>query len=231
MAQLTSLSLTVIMTNSPILLSIIVIIFFYLVVCNFLYVLILLKVIPTTKTKISSGDCVLLITAHPDDECMFFSPALLDLSQTCEIHVICTTTGDYCKQGAIRKKELLKSCQILGIPKQHVQVFDDSSFPDDPKAIWDAKKLLSKILACIKQIQPNHILTFDAKGVSGHPNHIAVSEVIISSSFFWLESPQIYQLESISLLRKYLGILDLPCSLASGHPMFVLSPLNILKAQ
>ena len=37
---------------------------------------------------------VLVITAHPDDECMFFSPSILNLPRFCRtIHVLCLTTG------------------------------------------------------------------------------------------------------------------------------------------
>ena len=36
---------------------------------------------------------VLVITAHPDDECMFFSPSILKLSRFCTVHVLCLSTG------------------------------------------------------------------------------------------------------------------------------------------
>lgn len=42
---------------------------------------------------------------------------------------------------------------------------------------------------------------------------------------------KVYELESVSLFRKYWGIFDLPFSLASGQLMFVSSLSNILKAQ
>lgn len=37
---------------------------------------------------------VLLITAHPDDECMFFSPFLLQSRATSQVHVLCLTNGN-----------------------------------------------------------------------------------------------------------------------------------------
>ena len=36
---------------------------------------------------------VLVITAHPDDECMFFSPSILNLQRSCTVHVLCLSTG------------------------------------------------------------------------------------------------------------------------------------------
>ncbi len=51
-----------------------------------------------TVTKAAVGN-VLLITAHPDDECMFFSPTLLTLTQTTEdsstrrVYLLCLSEG------------------------------------------------------------------------------------------------------------------------------------------
>jgi hypothetical protein len=38
---------------------------------------------------------VLLVTAHPDDECMFFAPTLLQLARQPEVvvHLLCVTKG------------------------------------------------------------------------------------------------------------------------------------------
>lgn len=49
-------------------------------------------------------DRVLLVIAHPDDECMFFSPLLMCLAQQeIRTHVLCLTTGTqslpYCLTG------------------------------------------------------------------------------------------------------------------------------------
>ena len=39
------------------------------------------------------GKRTLILTAHPDDECMFFSPAIIQLCKTSEVFVLCTTSG------------------------------------------------------------------------------------------------------------------------------------------
>ena len=40
---------------------------------------------------------ILLVTAHPDDECMFFAPTILMLQQLidAEIHLLCLSSGKY----------------------------------------------------------------------------------------------------------------------------------------
>ena len=43
-----------------------------------------------------AGSDALLVIAHPDDECMFFTPTLLGLqSQNVVVHVLCLSTGNF----------------------------------------------------------------------------------------------------------------------------------------
>jgi N-acetylglucosaminylphosphatidylinositol deacetylase len=43
---------------------------------------------------------VLLITAHPDDECMFFAPCIMQIIQNntepCQLFLLCLTNGKMC---------------------------------------------------------------------------------------------------------------------------------------
>jgi N-acetylglucosaminylphosphatidylinositol deacetylase len=68
----------------------------------------------------------LLVTAHPDDECMFFSPAILHLnSLNVKVYIFCLSRGNYDGLGDTREKELFKSAAVLGIPENRVQVLED----------------------------------------------------------------------------------------------------------
>lgn len=57
------------------------------------------------------------------------------------------------------------------------------------------------------------VATFDAGGVSGHPNHLAVCAGVLR---WWTDEPsssgapppQLWQLQTVGLLRKYLGPMD-----------------------
>jgi len=174
---------------------------------------------------------VLLITAHPDDECMFFSPAILNLKQSSTVHLLCLSTGNYYKQGEIRKQELVSSCGILGILPSHVTVIDHSSLQDDPSVDWDTN-LVGKIIADhinLNKIQA--VVTFDLYGVSGHANHIALFKAVKTLKDKGpLEGVAIFVLSSISLLRKYISLLDLPFCVYSRY-MFLSSPQEIILAQ
>jgi len=61
---------------------------------------------------------ILLVTAHPDDETMFFAPTILALQRKADMHLyhLCLSNGDAEGLGERRWKELQSSLDILGIP-------------------------------------------------------------------------------------------------------------------
>jgi len=61
----------------------------------------------------------LLVTAHPDDEAMFFAPTILALNKPnsgVSLFHVCLSNGDSEGLGKERKAELEVSLDILGIP-------------------------------------------------------------------------------------------------------------------
>ncbi|XP_065588082.1 N-acetylglucosaminyl-phosphatidylinositol de-N-acetylase [Cyrtonyx montezumae] len=169
----------------------------------------------------------LLVTAHPDDEVMFFAPTLLGLGRaSARLAVLCCSAGNYYNQGEIRKKELEQSCCLLGIPASSVTVVDHRSLPDNPSVEWDTQLLASFVLKHIEANNINLVVTFDAEGVSGHANHIS-----LYTALRYLHSEQklpsgcrVLVLESVNLLRKYISILDVPLScLLPRDALFILT--------
>lgn len=80
------------------------------------------------SSKMSVKTC-LLVTAHPDDECMFFSPAILDLHrQNVQVFILCLSRGNYDGLGDVREKEIVKSAAVLDVPENRVQVLEDPYF-------------------------------------------------------------------------------------------------------
>ena len=78
--------------------------------------------------------------------------------------------------------------------------------------------LAAALTACAHRLLPLQVYTFDAGGVSGHPNHLAVCVGVLRwwaaqpSSSSAARLPQLWQLESVGQLRKYLGPADVPLS-------------------
>ncbi|XP_044849915.1 N-acetylglucosaminyl-phosphatidylinositol de-N-acetylase isoform X2 [Mauremys mutica] len=117
----------------------------------------------------------LVVTAHPDDEAMFFAPTILSLGRfRAQLWLLCCSSGNYYNQGESRKKELVQSCAVLGIPSSNVTVIDHRDLPDDPSVEWDTHLLSTFVLEHIETNHINLLITFDAGGVSGHANHIAL---------------------------------------------------------
>jgi N-acetylglucosaminylphosphatidylinositol deacetylase len=71
---------------------------------------------------------VLLLTAHPDDECMFFAPTLLALKNrqqvSRDVYSLCLSIGDADGLGETRAIELGKSLDLLGIDEHKRWILD-----------------------------------------------------------------------------------------------------------
>ena len=69
---------------------------------------------------------VLLLTAHPDDECMFFAPTLLALSREERVNVfsLCLSVGNADGLGQTRRHELARSLNVLGVSQNRRWVVD-----------------------------------------------------------------------------------------------------------
>uniref|UniRef100_A0A5F9DQ76 N-acetylglucosaminylphosphatidylinositol deacetylase n=1 Tax=Oryctolagus cuniculus TaxID=9986 RepID=A0A5F9DQ76_RABIT len=94
-----------------------------------------------------AGSRSLLVIAHPDDEAMFFAPTVLGLGRLRHrVSLLCFSAGNYYNQGEIRKKELLQSCGVLGIPPSSVMIIDNRDFPDDPGVQWDTELVANTLL-------------------------------------------------------------------------------------
>ncbi|XP_043818294.1 N-acetylglucosaminyl-phosphatidylinositol de-N-acetylase [Dromiciops gliroides] len=182
-----------------------------------------------------SGRRALLVTAHPDDEAMFFAPTLLGLTRLrYRVSLLCFSAGNYYNQGEIRKRELLQSCDVLGIPPSSVTIIDHRHLPDDPNVRWNPELLATLLLRHIKANHIDLVVTFDTGGVSGHANHIALYSALrfLHSMDKLPKGCSVLTLESVNVLRKYLSILDLPFTwLQPRDILFVLTPKEAEQAK
>jgi len=206
----------------------------YLLLCVSIYMY--LHYTRSWSTSAPIQKTILLVTAHPDDECMVFSPTLIELAKPSRgnrIFVLCVTSGNYYGKGPLRKKEILQSCEILGFSKENVEVLDDRAFQDSPRADWNMNKLKDILQEYIHMYKPDIILTFDDHGVSGHPNHQAVGGAVrlLYRSKKIPAPTTVLQLDTVNLARKYISVLDLPLSLAT-HTWAYVAPLSdVYKGQ
>lgn len=73
-------------------------------------------------SALPSHSNVLLLTAHPDDEAMFFAPTLLGLRNN--IFSLCLSVGNADGLGETRKEELVASLDVLGVQEGKRWVVD-----------------------------------------------------------------------------------------------------------
>ena len=68
------------------------------------------------NSRTNSPPKVLFITAHPDDESLFFAPTLVSLqSSNADVFFLCLSTGNADGLGKVRQQELIQSLNVLGI--------------------------------------------------------------------------------------------------------------------
>lgn len=76
-------------------------------------------------TTPGEGRTALILTAHPDDEAMFFSPTIRGLrNHGWDVRGLCLSTGNSEGQGEARRGELFSSYGVLGVDEGNVQVLD-----------------------------------------------------------------------------------------------------------
>ncbi|CAI8036472.1 N-acetylglucosaminyl-phosphatidylinositol de-N-acetylase [Geodia barretti] len=193
----------------------------YLLVLFVLLLLLLVVALSWLRVKTAAGTTlkdltgrILLITAHPDDECMFFAPTVLSLGSSvrAELFLLCLSEGNYYGEGRVRKKELLHSSAILGISGTNVEIVNDEELADGPREEWSESVIENYIISAVHNCTISRIITFDDHGVSGHPNHIAIHRAVRrmceSEKLAAAGIQEVLLLQSTSLLRKYISFID-----------------------
>lgn len=103
--------------------------------------------------------------------------------------------------------EMLDAAAVYGIRESDVVIVDQQQHLKDGD-VWNAGPVSVILQDFVTKHSISNIITFDEYGVSGHHNH--------GSVFFGanrIPGVTVFSLESVSLLRKYISIFDLPFSL------------------
>ncbi|KAK9236482.1 N-acetylglucosaminyl-phosphatidylinositol de-N-acetylase [Lipomyces kononenkoae] len=156
---------------------------------------------------------LLIVTAHPDDECLFFAPSILgvlDRNRQMTGGLLVMSTGNNYGLGETRKQELLGSCKALGIDQSRCVALDHPQLQDDPKVWWETSVIQPIVEDYVRKWDIDAIITFDSGGVSGHINHRAVSAAISTYVAGNDKAPPSYMVVTRPLIRKYTFLFDLP---------------------
>jgi N-acetylglucosaminylphosphatidylinositol deacetylase len=173
---------------------------------------------------------IVLIIAHPDDECMFFGPLLAEL-HACSIYVICLSAGyvtpTATTSNETRIHELHAALRLLLARDVNYSVFIGPMHDTPHQEPWPIEPIITylqqQLIEINKSCSIDCIVTFDEWGVSGHPHHrsvhTAVAQIVLLNkekklplSMSWLLNVPIYILHSVPLWKKYSAWLLLPCN-------------------
>ncbi|PIL23526.1 hypothetical protein GSI_14838 [Ganoderma sinense ZZ0214-1] len=158
---------------------------------------------------------VLLLTAHPDDECMFFAPTIIALQETplqhpLNLHSVCLSVGNADGLGDIRRRELEGSLDVLGIGEGRRWVIDKPELQDNFTVEWDPEVIADTLRPYVLEHRIDTILTFDHHGISSHPNHISLPKgaAHLLRTLPKKHHPRLFALVTVPLREKYLGVLS-----------------------
>jgi LmbE family N-acetylglucosaminyl deacetylase len=140
---------------------------------------------------------LMAILAHPDDESLAVGAALAKVAAAgVETSVLCATRGERgwfgdpaaypgpAVLGALRTQELAAAAQVLG-----VQEINYLGYVDGELDQADPAEAVRRIVAHVRRVRPQVVITFDPWGAYGHPDHIAISQ-FTSAALLVAASPQ-----------------------------------------
>lgn len=125
---------------------------------------------------------LLAVLAHPDDETFRCGGALALLARRgVRVQVLTTTRGGAGSCGdpplctpeelpAVRERELRCACAALGIEPPRLLDYCDGTLAE-----VDEDEAVNRVLAVVRELQPQVLLTWPPDGLSGHADHVAVS--------------------------------------------------------
>ena len=140
---------------------------------------------------------LMCVHAHPDDETIGTGGVLLRAAAQGIRTAVVTCTGgergeihnmdeaeNRPRLAQVRLEELRSSLRLLGAGEPRLLGYVDSGMMgtegnDDPASFWRAPldEAVGRLVAQIRQFRPDVLVTYDAFGVYGHPDHIQTHRI------------------------------------------------------
>ncbi|MER7409676.1 MULTISPECIES: PIG-L family deacetylase [Streptomyces] len=122
---------------------------------------------------------LLCVHAHPDDEALWTGGLLAKYADAGARTAVVTCTW---AEGTVRARELARSLEILGVPEPprllgHADR-PGASAPGRPRFTdVPLDEAVGEVVAHIRDFRPHAVVTYDAFGGYGHPDHIRAHQV------------------------------------------------------
>lgn len=166
-----------------------------------------------SSSQIMPGAKLLAVFAHPDDETFRCGGTLALLARrgVC-VQVLTATRGQagswgdppLCTQDelpSVREQELRCSCAALGIQPPILLDYQDGQLSQA-----DPGEIVSEILAVIRELRPQVVITYGLDGISGHPDHVAIGRFAAEAFHCADGVAALYALAVPQLLVEELGM-------------------------
>lgn len=169
--------------------------------------------------RVGNKSTVLFVTAHPDDEAMFFMPSLRAFKEEgTSVHLLSLTIGGADGLGIQRTQELLAAADDLRVC---ATALNSRDFTDGFASAWDVEAAAAAITTHVRcsGVSFDTLVTFDAYGVSRHPNHRDTHlAAVIALRSHALRGVEALQLRTVAIpFVAGLEVLLLPLLIAKGR--------------
>src|SRR5215471_13803642 len=123
------------------------------------------------------------VFAHPDDEVFCAGGTMARAAEAgAEVMIVSATRGEQGRirdpavatrrtLGAVRERELSAAAAELGVRRVHVLDYADGALRHHRSSLGAA------IDGIMRQFDPDTVISFDADGGYGHPDHVTISEL------------------------------------------------------
>ncbi|MGQ9873698.1 MAG: PIG-L deacetylase family protein [Chloroflexus sp.] len=180
----------------------------------------------------------MVVTAHPDDESFPIGGTIARYAtQGVDVTLLCAARGEKgipnlsaAATAALREQELRKAAAELAV--SDVRFLD---LIDGEVMQADADYVVGQLVTTLQQIRPDVVITFGPDGISGHPDHIAISHDTTQAFKLALEkkalSPtaRLYYITPSEATAQGCGVP--PASNLAGGPVAAIDVSNFLVAK
>ena len=140
---------------------------------------------------------ILGVYAHPDDEQGVSGLMHKYAREGVEVNLICATRGEAGEiapgvdatpetLGQVRENELRCAAEKIGVRNVYFFDYRDSGMMgtpenNDARCLWRANlfEVTGRVVRVIRRHKPQILLTFDAQGGYGHPDHIMMHQAAL----------------------------------------------------